>query len=174
MFKRIFVGLLIGLVVGGGVAALLTQALGIGFDGNAGALFAYLFASLTGVLVGLIAGKPIWSQAGKIEAGLKAFFGALISVGLMFAIRQWVTMSLDLSTFPFQVGTGAVSELPATTLPLIGALIGGFFEADNTPEEPDTKAQPKTKVRVGTKASAAAGDEDEGAEAESEKKTKRR
>jgi hypothetical protein len=152
MLKRIFVGLLIGLVVGGGVAALLTQGLGISFEGNAGALFAYLFAAAVGVLTGLLAGKPIWSQTGKIEAGLKAFFGALLSVGAMFAIRQWAQASFDLSAW--NAGSGVMGDLPVTTLPLIGAVLGGLFEADNTPESDDEKAKTGSKVRVGAKASA--------------------
>ncbi len=153
MIKRALVGLLIGLVVGAGVAAVLTQALGITFAGAGGALFAYLFAGLTGILTGLVAGKPIWSQNGKIEAGLKAFFGALLSMGLMLVLRKWVNVNLDLSAI--QAGAGPAGDLPIASLPVIAALLGGAFELDNTPEPEGEAAKGKdgAKVRVGAGAS---------------------
>jgi hypothetical protein len=176
MLKRLLVGLIIGLVVGGGVAAVLSQALNIYFLGTAGALFAYLFAALTGVLTGLVAGKPIWSATGKIEAGLKAFFGALISMGIMFALRKWATLSMDLSAI--RAGVGELGELPATSLPLIGAVLGGFFEADNTPEPEEGKAKDKAgaaaKVRVAGSQGAKAEELEDEEEDASEKRAKRK
>ena len=75
MVKRLVVGLIIGLFVGALVAAALIKGLGIvSFaDGAAGTAMAYIFAAITGMVTGLIAGKPIWSSNGKIEASLKAF-----------------------------------------------------------------------------------------------------
>ena len=147
MLKRLFIGLLLGLFLGSALAAVATQVLHIDFAGN-GAVLAYLFAAGTGALLGLVAGKPIWSQTGKIEAGLKSFFGALISLGLMFALRRWVHFDVDLASI--KAGTGAVGDLPATTLPPIAALLGAFFELDNTPEVEgkDEKKSDDKKVRV--------------------------
>jgi len=150
MLKRLFVGLLLGLFLGSAMAAVATQVLHIDFAG-AGAVLAYLFAAATGALLGLVAGKPIWSQTGKIEAGLKSFFGALISLGLMFALRRWVHFDIDLASI--KAGAGPVGDLPATTLPPIAALLGAFFELDNTPEsDKDEKSggakETDKKVRV--------------------------
>src|SRR5215469_16609426 len=90
MLGRLLIGLVLGLLVGGLVAAGLVAGLGIlTFSGAGGAVLAYVAAALTGVLTGLVAGKPIWSSGAKIEAGLKAVFGALIGAGTMFALRQW-------------------------------------------------------------------------------------
>ena len=91
MVKRLLYGLVFGLFVGAVVAAVAIKALGlISFGATAGgAVLAYVFASLTGVLVGLVAGKPIWAAGGQIEAGLKAFVGALIASGLMFVMQRW-------------------------------------------------------------------------------------
>src|SRR5882672_2772040 len=86
MVRRLFVGLVLGLVVGG----LLVAGLKVDtFLGSGGGAIAYLAAALTGVMTGLVAGKPIWAPGAKVEAGLKALFGALLGAGAMFALRQW-------------------------------------------------------------------------------------
>jgi len=61
MLKRLLVGLFIGLVTGGLLAAVLIKGLGITAfaAGAGGTALALLFAAITGVVVGLIAGKPI-------------------------------------------------------------------------------------------------------------------
>jgi hypothetical protein len=156
MLKRLLVGLVIGLVLGGLLAAVLIKGLAITvFGAGAGGLaMALLFAAITGVVVGLIAGKPIWASGGQIEAGLKAFFGALLAAGLMYGVRRFLTTEIDLSSLG--AGSGALGALPATTLPIIAALLGGFYEVDNTPE-PEKKddkkpaSKPAAKVRVGSK-----------------------
>src|SRR5271169_3627188 len=91
MLRRLLIGLVLGLVVGGLAAAGLVAGLHMTmFDaGTGGIVLAYIAAALTGVLTGLVAGKPIWASGAKIEAGLKAFFGALLGAGLMFALRHW-------------------------------------------------------------------------------------
>src|SRR3979409_2609457 len=90
MLRRLFLGLVLGLVVGGLLAAGIFAGLKIEtFAGSTGGALAYLAAAFAGVLTGLVAGKPIWASGAKVEAGLKAFFGALIAAGLMFALRQW-------------------------------------------------------------------------------------
>jgi hypothetical protein len=101
------------------------------FSGAGGAVLSYVGAVLTGVLTGLVAGKPIWASGAKIEAGLKAFFGAALGAGLMFALRQWGgAFELDLRFIG--AGHGAVGDLPAASFPLLAAVLGAFFELDNT------------------------------------------
>jgi hypothetical protein len=95
MLKRLIVGLILGTVIGAVVAAVLVQGLGMALFSNA--VFAYLAAAATGVITGLVAGKPIWAADGKIEAGLKAFFGILLGLGAMFVLRTWANVHLDLS-----------------------------------------------------------------------------
>jgi hypothetical protein len=181
MLKRLLFGLVLGLVLGGVVAAVLVQGLGI--ESFAGvAVYAYLSAAVTGVLAGLVAGKPIWSGDGKIEAGLKAFFGGLLALGAMFALRQWVAIDVDLTSL--RAGSGTVGDLPAASLPLIAAVLAGFFELDNSSSDAgkaaasDDKgaARPAStgkgsKVRV---APERAAEEDEEAEEPPVAKKKRR
>jgi hypothetical protein len=158
MFQRLFLGLILGLIVGGLAAAALVGGLHVALFGQdtSGAAIAYLAAALTGVLTGLVAGKPIWATNAKIEAGLKAFFGALLGAGLMFVLRRWVHVHPDLPMLapgePADIVHGAaVGDLPIVSLPLVAAILGGFFELDNTAaaekEEAKTSA-PASKKRV--------------------------
>jgi hypothetical protein len=132
MVRRLFVGLILGLLVGCAVAAAVVGGLRIHeFSGTSGAMLGYLGAVLTGVLTGLVAGKPIWAANAKIEAGLKAFFGAALGAGLMFALRQWGgAFQPDLSFIG--AGHAPVGDLPAASFPLLAAVLGAFFELDNT------------------------------------------
>jgi hypothetical protein len=158
MLRRLLVGLVLGLVVGGLVAAGFVQGLHILTfgDGTGGALFAYASAAVTGVLTGLVAGKPIWASGAKIEAGLKAFFGALIAAGLMFALRQWGG-GIPVPVTAFTEAGRHVGDLPVTALPMLAAVLGGFFEIDNTPggDESDGKGS-KKRVAEGDGAKAKA------------------
>jgi hypothetical protein len=134
MLRRLFIGLALGLAVGCLLAVGLVAGLKVSaFEGAGGIALAYAGAALAGVLTGLVAGKPIWAPSAKVEAGLKAFFGALLGAGAMFALRQWASAwTVDLSVLG--AGHGAVGALPAASLPLIGAMLGALFELDNTGE----------------------------------------
>jgi hypothetical protein len=93
------------------------------------------------VIIGLVAGKPIWAKDAKIEAGTKAVVGALLGAGLMFAVRKWLTMPLPLPESVISaLGTAKDAQalnfgnFAMTSLAAIAALLGGFYDADNTPE----------------------------------------
>jgi hypothetical protein len=165
MLKRLIVGLILGTVIGAVVAAVLVQGLGMALFSNA--VFAYLAAAATGVITGLVAGKPIWAADGKIEAGLKAFFGVLLGLGGMFALRTWANFHLDLSML--KAGEGGLGELPAATLPIIAAVLAGFYEIDNSPaadgdKKDDDASASSSKKSAGKKVRVADEDEDEEAE----------
>lgn len=136
MLRRLLVGLIFGLVVGGAIGAGLFAGLGVQtFSSQGGIWLAYPAAVLAGALTGLVAGKPIWAPGAKIEAGLKAFFGALLAAGIMFALRQWgAPLKLDWPAIGAH-GITLVSDLPVLALPLVAAVLGGFFGLDNTGEE---------------------------------------
>lgn len=145
MLRRLFVGLVLGAVIGGAAAAVLVGWLKVTlFVGAGGAFEAYGAALGVGVLAGLITGKPIWASDAKVEAGLKAVFGALLAAAGMFALRRWAPNV----PLPAPFGTGApaqLGDLPAS-LALVGASLGAFFELDNTGD-----AKPKvesTRARV--------------------------
>jgi hypothetical protein len=178
MLKRLIVGLFLGAVVGAILAAVLVQGLGVmSFDASSfGATGAYLAAAVTGVVTGLVAGKPIWSADGKIEAGLKAFFGALIALGGMFVLRQWVHASVDLSALKASAGPGEIGQLPALSLPIIAAVLAGFFELDNSGDKTEKDAEApsrkpaNSKVRVSSETGGVAEDDDKEEEEAASKK----
>ena len=136
MLWRLLVGFLIGLVVGGLFAAALVAGLKVTlFEGAAGIALAYTAAALVGVLTGLFAGKPIWASGAKLEAGLKAVFGALLAAGGLFALRQWGGGWVVNLNGVGGLGAGPVGDLPAMALPIIAAVLGSLFELDNTGEK---------------------------------------
>lgn len=145
MLLRLLLGLVKGLVIGGLLGFALAK---IGMAAP-GAVVGYLAAALAGALVGLVAGKPIWAQGGKIEAGLKAGFGALLAVGLMWLSRKFLTFgvpvnlgSLAAANHSLQQTSPTMGGLAITSLPMVTALLGAFYDADNTPD-PDAKSDAK-------------------------------
>ena len=162
MLGRLLIGIVKGLLVGGLIGFGLAK---LGFAAPM-AIIAYLAAAVTGVLIGLVAGKPIWAKDAKIEAGMKAFVGALLGAGLMYAARRWLTMPLPIALGPLSAAnlslgeaattTGTVGGLAVTSLAAIAALLGGFYEVDNDPSEgsstPDAtgKRAPASNKRIVT------------------------
>ncbi|WP_437723915.1 hypothetical protein [Sorangium sp. So ce861] len=181
MLGRLILGIVKGLIVGGLLGFGLAK---LGFAAPI-AIVAYLAAALAGVLVGLVAGKPIWAKDAKIEAGMKAFVGALLGAGLMYAARRWLTMEVpaplgelggaNLSLGEAAGSGGTFGGLAITSLAAIAALLGGFYEADNDPsDEEKPGAKPAAQAAAGGNkriaASAAADELDDDLEVEPEKK----
>jgi hypothetical protein len=174
MLRRLLLGLVIGLVIGSLVAAALVA--GLGMTEFANAAMAYALAAVTGALTGLVAGKPIWARGGQIEAALKAVFGGLLAAAGMFAVRRWLTMEVDLTML--HAGAGKIYELPGAALPLVAAVLGGFYELDNTdpPAAKDEKGGKRVsadKVRVAAGRDRDEDEEDDVPAAAAPKKSKR-
>src|ERR1700761_9703145 len=115
MLRRLLLGLVEGSVIG--VALAVAAARGLGLIAP-GALVEALLGAGTGCLLGLVAGRPIWSRDAKTEALLKAFVGLVVGFGGAFALRRWLALPVDLSAF--SLGSGAAGQLPTVTLPVIG------------------------------------------------------
>jgi hypothetical protein len=153
MFKRLLLGIVIGLVVGAGAAALLIKGLHVLAFGatGLGTMTAYVAALLTGAFVALVAGKPFWAKGAWIEVGLKAFFGSLLAAGGMFALRRWGLMHVPLPAglSPADDPTAMIGYLPAVTMPVIATVLSMFFEIDNTeaPPEEATSQKPAGKAQ---------------------------
>lgn len=148
MLKRLLVGLVIGLLVGGLLGYGLFQVLPSAMAGALG----YAFAAVTGVIVGLVAGKPIWAKEGGIEAGLKAFVGALLAMGILFGIRY---LGLQIPAVA-EIPTAEIGRHPIASLAVISTLLAVFYELDNTGGGEDA---PKARV-AGDKARIATGETD--------------
>ncbi len=168
MLGRLFKGLILGLLLGGLGAGLLVKGLGVTVFAatGAGAFLAFAAAAVTGVAVGLVAGKPIWAAGAWIEALLKAFFGALIAAGAMFLLRKFVNVDLNLDNFG--LGSGNVADLPVLAMPAIATLLSVFYEADNT-DAPEAAAKggrvagkaPDKKLRAPSPSGAKGLDDDD-------------
>lgn len=185
MFARLIVGILKGLVVGGLIGFGLVK-LGVGLFVGGWAILAYIAAAVTGIVVGLIAGKPIWAKDAKIEAGMKAFVGALLGAGLMFGLGK---LALPLSTsvpaaFGVMTKDATLAMFPITALAMVAAVLGGFYEADNTPDagssakpaelEKSSSGKTNTKQRVATTtADEDLGDEEDESLSNSDKKARK-
>ncbi len=149
MLKRLLIGLVKGAIVGGLLVAGMVQGLGVSVWGSA---LAYAAVALTGLLVGLIAGKPIWASDAKVEAGLKAVAGAVLASAVLFAARRWVDLHLNLGA----LGSGALGDLPVAMLPLIAVTLSILFEIDNTEEKPNKTSSgsaPRQRLAAGEEGS---------------------
>jgi hypothetical protein len=140
MVLRLLIGLLKGIVIGGLVGFGLAK---LGFAAP-GAIIAYLAAAVSGSLVGLVAGKPIWAKEAKIEAGMKAVVGALLGAGLMWLARSFLKVPIPLELGDLAAANDSLQEtarngtlggLAITSLALVTGVLGAFYDADNTPSD---------------------------------------
>ncbi len=141
---RLFVGLLKGLLIGGVVGLLLVKVVGML---ALGAWLAYPLAVLVGVLTGFIAGRPIWAPGARIEAYLKAAFGALLASGLLFVLRQWAALPIPALPWGLGGGAGAVlGEVPIVVLPLISTVLALLYDIDHTGDDDATPPPEKKRI----------------------------
>jgi hypothetical protein len=130
MLARTVLGLLTGLFFGAIVAAGIVLGLG---QASLPFWLATIAIALTGALVGLVAGKPIWAEGARIEAGLKSGFGALMAGVGLFLLHRYTGI---VSAMALPIGHGAVraGEVSVLAFPLVAATLTTLFEIDNTPE----------------------------------------
>lgn len=151
MLRRLILGMVVGLFVGGALAAGLARLVGTSFLLPGGVFIALGAAALVGALTGVVAGKPIWAEGAKVEAGLKAFVGAVLGAGGMLALRRW---GGDFPAPEWLGGKAPVGQLPEVSLPLIAAALGALFGLDNVP---DAAQAPGAPSAVGARKRVAAG-----------------
>ena len=121
---KLLVGLLKGAVIGGAVgygAVQLAEATGFGN--------AWLTFGLVGALVGLIAGKALWTllrdkNATIWIAVLKGLFGFGVGCGLYALLAKVWNPSFQIASYP--------AQWPPFVGGLIGAIYGGFVELDDS------------------------------------------
>jgi hypothetical protein len=142
MLKRLGLGLLKGLIIGGAIGAGLQY--GLGWTSATG-LLGFLVAMGAAGTAGVFAGKAPWLEGAWIEATLKGMVG----VGLG-ALAYWGLTYLKLEVpFPGVSGTHVPSALPAFFAPAIAGVYGALVELDNTGEdEGDAESGPKARVSL--------------------------
>ena len=140
MGKRLGLGLVTGLVVGALLGFGLLQVFGAPMAGGLG----YVFAAAVGVLVGLVAGKPIWAKGAAVEAGLKAFIGALAGCALLFGIRYLPVTVPALAMIP----AATLGRHALASLMTVATVLAIFYELDNTGDEEKVDKNAPTRKRI--------------------------
>jgi hypothetical protein len=133
---KLVVGILKGAIIGGALgygAFVLAEATGFASP--------WLTYGVIGALVGLVAGRPIWSLIRDKNATtwisiLKSAFGFGVGCGLYALInRVWNPAAL-------LVGGYDIFSWPVTVGGAIGAVYGGFVELDDAIGDDKKPAQP--------------------------------
>jgi hypothetical protein len=138
---RLFFGLLKGLIIGGLVGWGLAAA------GMTGAAFAYGGAAVVGVLVAMIAGKPIWADDSRIQVILKMVAGALLAPGLLLLVRKFLPLGLPFDTAILpgvaSIKNATIGGFALTSLATVGAVLAAFYDADNSESKNSDTASSK-------------------------------
>lgn len=139
MLKRLILGLLKGLALGGAIGAAVyfgvTQPHGLtGFA-------AYALYALVGALAGITSGKGFWVKGAWVESTLKGLFGLLVGGGLYALASAFLKMQLPIAGSE----SLALSAHPLVMAPGIAALFAALIELDNTGE---AEPEPKSGVRI--------------------------
>ncbi|MEM1417861.1 MAG: hypothetical protein AAGH15_23390 [Myxococcota bacterium] len=150
MLKRLGLGLLKGLVIGGALGAGLH--FGLGWTTATGIL-GFALAMGSGAIAGVFTGKPPWKEGGAIEGGLKAVFGAGLG-----ALAYWLGTKYGAIGLPLDIPAAANAsevvagtpwtEIPLTTVAAVAGAYGTLVELDNTPSGGDGARHPKARVEV--------------------------
>ena len=148
MFKRLGVGLLKGLVIGGAIGAGLHFGLGWA---TVGTLLGYLVAMAVGASASVLAGKPPWRQGAWIEALLKGLAGVGAGALLYFLSGRFGSFNLPFA-LPGTASGVAWPALPLLFAPAFAGLISSLVELDNTGSDAKGKSRGAStpKLRVDT------------------------
>ncbi len=144
MLKRLGLGLLKGLVIGGGIGAGLQY--GLHFDDAAG-LLGFLVAMGVAGTTGVFAGKPPWQEGAWIEATLKGLVGVGVGALLYWVGSRWGQLAIP---FPELPEPRSWTALPVLFGPAIAGVYGALVELDNTGDagKKDTSKGAKARVAV--------------------------
>ena len=148
MLKRLIIGVLKGVILGGAVGAALYFGLG---QGSLEGVYAYLLYGAVGALTGVVAGKPLWKPGAWIEALLRGVFGIAVGCGVYALASSFLSLGaipLPSSLFPaLPVGEQAdhFFKQPLAMAPLLATLYASLIELDNDGKGDDAGG---TKVRV--------------------------
>jgi hypothetical protein len=149
MLRRLIFGMVVGLFVGGALAAGFARLIGTSFLLPGGFFIALGAAALVGALTGVVAGKPIWADGAKVEA--------LLGAGGMLALRRW---GGDFPGPEWLGGHAPIGQLPEVSLPLLAAALGALFGLDNVPDATQARGAPSA---AGARKRVAAGAPSRGA-----------
>lgn len=155
MGRRLIIGVLKGLLIGGAVGALLH--FGLGVTVLSGAL-AYVIYGLVGATSGALAGRAPWKQGAWIAALLKAAFGLAVGCGLYALAKAFVPHDLGQGVLESALALGAapgqahalaldqgVANVPLLFAPALAVLYATLVELDDGGE---AEEEPVSRVRA--------------------------
>lgn len=146
MLKRLGLGLLKGLVIGGGIGAGLQYGLPGIFGSGVGGLLGFLIAMGVAGTTGIFAGKPPWHEGAWIEASLKGLVGVGLGALTYWVASRWGQFSIP---FPGLAQPASWTSLPVVFAPAIAGVYGSLVELDNTGDDKsDSQAKKGPKARV--------------------------
>jgi len=152
MLKRLGLGLLKGLALGAAIGAAFHFGLGVT---AVGAFVGFLLAMLTGLVGGVLSGKPPWKKGAWIESLLKGAVGTGVGALLYWLATAFVSFKLPFALGAIPAGT-AWTAAPLLFAPAIAGVWAALVELDNTgdaeeaaPTEPaGAKKKAAANVRV--------------------------
>ncbi len=145
MLKRLGLGLLKGLLIGGAIGAALQYGLPSIFTGVSG-LLGFLIAMGAAGTTGVFAGKPPWHEGAWIEASLKGLVGVGLGALAYWVASRWGQLSIP---FPGLQESASWTSLPVVFAPAIAGVYGSLVELDNTGGDEQRAAKgPKARVAV--------------------------
>lgn len=142
MLKRLILGLVKGLAIGGALGAAVF--FGLTHMHGVGSPWAYGLYGLVGALAGVLAGKAPWVKGAWVESLLKGLFGVAVGAGL-YALASRFLGGVEL---PNLIEGSRVTELashPLLMAPGIASIYAMLVELDNTGE---AEPEPSSGVRI--------------------------
>lgn len=141
MLKRLGLGLVKGVLVGGAIGGGLQYGLELQpamVQGLLGFLIAMGIAGTTGIF----AGRPPWQEGAWIEATLKGLVGVGFGALIYWVGTKWGNVALPLPGLPDAPWT----ELPVLFGPAVAGVYGALVELDNTGETKGGGGEPKART----------------------------
>ncbi len=140
MLKRLLLGLIKGVIVGGAIGAVLHFALGVTAIGVG---LGYLLYGVTATLAGVVAGQPPWRQGAWIASVLKGLFGFGVGVGVYALVTHFLRIPVGgLLQIPPQT---MIAQAPLLFAPAVATVYATLVELDDGGEQ---AKDDKTGVRA--------------------------
>jgi len=145
MLKRLLLGLVKGLLVGGALGAAAHSLIdahtltGIG---------AYFFYALVGGLAGLVAGRPAWRTGAGVAAILRAVFGLGVGVGLYALAAAFLKVEVGIPGAAVGAAPALLVALPVFLAPMIATVYAVLVELDDGGENPEPVVKSKVRIDV--------------------------
>jgi hypothetical protein len=142
MGKRLLLGLLKGIVIGGAFGALVHFALGTTHLDGGVAWANWLLYPIVGAVAGALSGRAPWKPGAWIAGILKGVFGLAVGAGL-FALGQKFLPQVSL----VGGGTASLAHAPLFFAPMLATIYATLVELDDGGDQ--AEEEPASGVRVG-------------------------